>query len=304
VPVLRRPARPGGPHLPASERVPALTSDDLDEDQALDVLSRGGLEIRGRLVDASNATLYATVTLDGVEAACVYKPIAGERPLWDFPTHTLARREVAAYVLSAALGWRVVPPTVLRDGPFGVGSVQWWIGSRETDEDGDPLVAEPGAGLVDIVEAGRVPPGWLHVLRAQGYDGSPVSLVHADDPALRRMAAFDVVANNADRKGGHILRDPGGGVRGVDHGLTFNLEEKLRTVLWGWAGRRLPAELAEDLRRLCTDLGAGTTLHDELSALLTAAEIERTGTRVSRLLDSGRFPRPGASRHPIPWPAF
>jgi uncharacterized repeat protein (TIGR03843 family) len=236
--------------------------------------------------------------------ACVYKPVAGERPLWDFPTHTLAHREVAAHVLSAALAWHVVPPTVLRDGPFGPGSVQRWIGGRETDEDGDPLVAEPGAGLVDIVEAGQVPPGWLHVLRAQGYDGSPVSLVHADDPDLQRMAVFDVVANNADRKGGHILRDPAGGVRGVDHGLTFNLDEKLRTVLWGWAGRRLPGELQEDLRRLCSDLGPGNGLHDELTRLLTVAEVERTGVRVSRLLDSGRFPRPGASRHPIPWPAF
>ena len=270
----------------------------------LDLLSRGDLEVRGRLVDASNATLYAVVALDGVEVPCVYKPVAGERPLWDFPTGTLAHREVAAYVLSAALGWDVVPPTVLRDGPFGPGSVQWWIGPAQPDPGGDPVAPEPGAGLVDIVPPEEVPPGWLHVLRAESYEGSTVSLVHADDPALRRMAVFDVVANNADRKGGHILRDRADRLRGVDHGLTFNIEEKLRTVLWGWAGRRLPEEILGALRPLCADLTAEGEIHRELGRLLTPAEIERTRVRAARLLESGRHPRPGASRHPIPWPAF
>ena len=268
------------------------------------MLSRGTLEVRGRLVDASNATLYAAVALDGVEAACVYKPVAGERPLWDFPGGTLARREVASYVLSAGLGWDVVPPTVLRDGPFGEGSVQWWIGTGAADEDGDPVVPEPGGGVVDIVPPDRVPPGWLHVLRAQSYEGASVSLVHADDPQLQRMAVFDAVANNADRKGGHILRDPDGALRGVDHGLTFNIEEKLRTVLWGWAGRRLPPQIVDALRPLCADLTGEGAVHDELRRLLSPAEIARTAARVARLLDSGRFPRAGASRHPIPWPAF
>jgi len=245
------------------------------------------------------------VTLDGVEAPCVYKPVAGERPLWDFPSHTLARREAASYVLSAALGWDVVPPTVLReDGPFGPGSVQWWVGTGEVDEDGDPLVPEPGAGVVDILPPPAVPDGWLHVLRSQNYEGSTVSLVHADDPALRRMAVFDVVANNADRKGGHILRDRSGGLRGVDHGLTFNLEEKLRTVLWGWAGKRLPGDVVEVLRGLCTDLSRQGEVHEELSRLLSRAEVSRTAARVNRLVESGRHPRPGASRHPIPWPPF
>jgi uncharacterized repeat protein (TIGR03843 family) len=275
-----------------------------DPASALDLLSRGDLEVRGRLVDASNATLYAAVTLDGAEAACVYKPVAGERPLWDFPARTLACREVAAFVLSAGLGWDVVPPTVLRDGPFGPGSVQWWIGPGGTDATGDPLVPEPGAGLVDIVAPGGEPPGWLHVLRAQSYEGSAVSLVHADDPALRRMAVFDAVANNADRKGGHVLRDPAGVVRGVDHGLTFNIEEKLRTVLWGWAGQRLTAEATGALGALAGDLATGGPVHRQLSALLTPAEVERTTGRVERLLRAGRHPRPGAGRHPIPWPAF
>jgi uncharacterized repeat protein (TIGR03843 family) len=255
------------------------------------------------LVDASNATLYATVALDGVQVGCVYKPAAGERPLWDFPTGTLAHREVAAFALSEALGWDVVPPTVMRDGPFGPGSVQQWIGSGR-GADGEPELAEPGAGLVDIVPSGHVPAGWLQVLRAQNYEGEAVSLVHADDAALRRMAVFDVIANNADRKGGHILRDAAGGVRGVDHGLTFNLDEKLRTVLWGWAGRRLPPEMVESLRGLCAELADAGHAREELRRWLTGAEVDRTARRAARLLESGRHPRPGASRHPIPWPAF
>jgi uncharacterized repeat protein (TIGR03843 family) len=284
--------------------VPADGDGRPDPGDALDLLSRGALEVRGRLVDASNATLFAVVELDGVQARCVYKPVAGERPLWDFPNRTLARREVAAYVLSAATGWDVVPPTVLRDGPYGTGSVQWWVGPVEVDADGDPVVAEPGAGLVDIVSPAQVPPGWLHVLRAQSYEGSPVSLVHADDPALRRMAVFDVIANNADRKGGHLLRDLDGSLRGVDHGLTFNVEDKLRTVLWGWAGQRLPGEVVEALRPLAADLDAEGRLYRQLRRLLSEAEVQRTRVRMAKLLDSGRHPRPGASRHPIPWPAF
>jgi uncharacterized repeat protein (TIGR03843 family) len=277
----------------------------LDPEDVVDVLSRGALDVRGRLVDASNATLYAAAVLEGVEVRCVYKPVAGERPLWDFPSRTLARREVAAYVLSAASGWDVVPPTIFRDeGPFGPGSVQCWVGEAEVDADGDPVALDPGAGLVDIVAPEKVPPGWLQVLRAQSYEGSPVSLVHADDPALRRMAVFDVVANNADRKGGHVLRDAVGRVFGVDHGLTFNVEDKLRTVLWGWAGTRLPDDLLETLTTVTRDLEDGGTLHDDLRRLLSPAEVDRTAYRARRLLEARRLPRPGGSRHPIPWPAF
>ena len=284
--------------------VPAEGS-SLDPQDVLDVLSRGELEVRGRLVDASNATLYSAATLDGVEVRCVYKPVAGERPLWDFPSRTLARREVAAYVLSAATGWDVVPPTVFRaEGPFGPGSVQRWVGEAELDADGDPVAVDQGAGLVDIVAPQDVPPGWLQVLRAESYEGSPVSLVHADHPALRRMSVFDVVANNADRKGGHVLRDAVGGVFGVDHGLTFNIEDKLRTVLWGWAGTRLPDDVLEVLGAITTDLEGGGTLHDDLLGLITVAEVNRTAVRARRLLEARRHPRPGGSRHPIPWPAF
>ena len=171
-----------------------------DRRTSLEVLARGTLDGRGparRRV--SNATLLALATLDGVEVTCVYKPIAGERPLWDFPDGTLGLREVAAYEVSAALGWDVVPPTVWReDGPFGQGMAQAWI-------------TPPDGGEMDPAAAGRrrrpgkTPPGWLEVLDAHGAGGDPVTLVHADDPDLRRMCVFDALVNNADRKGGHVL---------------------------------------------------------------------------------------------------
>ena len=285
----------------------------LDDADALEVLARGELEVRARLVDASNATLLAQVSLEGVEALCVYKPTAGERPLWDFPNRTLAKREVATYVLSAATGWGIVPPTTLRaDGPFGPGSVQWWIHGDPAEEPDDeesglPLAA-PGAGLVDVVPPGRQPKGWLHVVEAMGWDGERVALVHADDPALRRMAVLDAVVNNADRKGGHILRGADGRLRGVDHGLTFNEEDKLRTVLWGWGGQPLPREALEVLARLESDLGSerngGGELRRGLLDLLEPHEVRRTLARVRTLTRTARHPRPGGGRPSIPWPAF
>jgi uncharacterized repeat protein (TIGR03843 family) len=275
-----------------------------DEGAVLDLLSRGELEIRGRLVAASNTTLFASVSLGNQRGNCVYKPVAGERPLWDFPSRTLARREAAAYLLSAATGWAVVPPTVLRDGPLGPGSVQWWVSDGRLDADGDPMVPEPGGGLVDVVPPGRVPTGWRRVLDAEAMDGSPVVLAHADHVVLRRMAIFDVVANNADRKGGHVLRDAAGTVFGVDHGLTFHTDHKLRTVLWGWAGERLPERECEALTELIADLDGDGPLARGLAALLDREEIETTRRRAHRLLSGRRHPRPTAGRPAIPWPAF
>ncbi len=259
-------------------------------------------------------------TLDGVATGCVYKPAAGEKPLWDFPARTLARREVAAYRVSAATGLGVVPPTVLREGPFGLGSVQWWVtgdGGRYGDVAADgplglgglPLSAEPmmgelGAGVVDVVAPNRMPKGWLHVLDAEGRDGRPVVLAHADDPTLRRMALFDAVTNNTDRKGGHILRHAGGAIYGVDHGLTFNVDDKLRTVLWGWAGDRLGAEAREVLDRLVADLTGDSTLRTDLAELLSPSEIARTVRRAAQLLRRGRFPEPPDGWPAIPWPPF
>jgi len=265
--------------------------------------------------------LYSTVTLDGISTGCVYKPVAGEKPLWDFPSRTLARRETAAYELSAATGLRVVPPTVLREGPYGLGSVQWWVTGDTEDSaaepagDGpvglggmrtstEPVMGELGAGVVDVVPPNRVPDGWMPVLEAQDGDGYPVVLAHADHPTLRRMALFDVVTNNTDRKGGHILRHAGGDIYGVDHGLTFNLEDKLRTVLWGWAGARLGEEACGVLDQVITDLTGDSPLRSVLDELLSGREVERTARRAAQLRRRGRFPAPPGGWPAIPWPPF
>ena len=274
----------------------------LGRDDLLEVLENGSLTVEGRLVDASNATLLALAALDGVEVMCVYKPTAGERPLWDFPDATLGLREVAAYEVSAAAGWDVVPPTVWReDGPFGQGMTQAWV----TPPGGGEM--EPGGGLVDVVARGAVPTGWREVVEAHGEGGKPVTLVHADDPTLRRMCVFDSVVNNADRKGGHVLHglvlpDDEPATYGVDHGVTFSEDEKLRTVLWGWAGERLDDELVEDLERLADALDG--TLGDTLGLLLTRREIGRTNQRVARRLREAAFPLPGDGWPSLPWPAF
>ena len=268
----------------------------LDDADVLDVLARGELEIEGRMLDASNATLVAHSTLDGVSLRCVYKPVAGERPLWDFPDETLGHREVAAYELSAASPWGVVPPTAWReDGPFGEGMCQRWV---ETE---DP---ESGAvvSLVDVVPRGAVAEGWRTVLSAQGSDGRPVVLVHADDPALQAMAVFDAVVNNADRKGGHVLVGLDGAVRGVDHGVCFNVDDKLRTVLWGWAGEPLPARLCEELSE--TRASFAGELGARLSAHLSRAELRATARRLDALVSDGVFPVPSEGWPAIPWPAF
>ncbi len=251
------------------------------------------MSVEGRLVDASNATLYCAISADGVEAACVYKPVAGERPLWDFPDGTLAGREVAAYLVSEATGWGIVPPTVLREGPFGPGMCQLWVEAGEPDD------------LVDVVPRGRVPDGWLSVLDALGGGGRPVTLAHRDDERLLRIAVLDAVINNADRKGGHLLPSDGA-VHGVDHGVCFNVEDKLRTVLWGWAGSPIDepelAVLKELLARL--DDGGVKTLGARLQRYITEKEIERTRERVRRLLRERTFPLPAEGWPVIPWPPF
>ncbi|MBI1376126.1 MAG: SCO1664 family protein [Frankiales bacterium] len=274
----------------------------LATDELLEVLSRGDLTVEGRLVDASNATLLGTVRLSGVEVRCVYKPTAGERPLWDFPDRTLGLREVAAYEVSAALGWHLVPPTAWRDdGPFGAGMAQAWVSGPDGEE--VPL----GGGLVDVVERGATPAGWREVLDAHGAAGQPVTLVHADDPDLRRMAVLDSILNNADRKGGHVLRgvlQPGAEVAtfGVDHGVTFSEDEKLRTVLWGWAGEPLDAEALDDLERLRDALDGDLAVR--LAELLTRRELTRTRQRVTRRVREAAYPLPGDGWPSLPWPAF
>ncbi len=264
----------------------------LAEADALELLATGDLVVEGRMTAASNATLYASITSGTASAHCIYKPVAGERPLRDFPHGTLSRREVAAYLVSRATGWDVVPPTVWRDdAPFGEGSVQLWVEADDTE-------------LVDVVPVGGVRPGWLPVLQAQDGEGSDVVLVHADDPRLARMAVFDAVIDNADRKGGHVLVDAEGHVWGVDHGLSFNTDDKLRSVLWGWQGAPLPADCRDVLAALATDLRDGEPLAVLLGDLLSAAEIGRTRARVHALAGAARFPRPDRHGPVIPWPPF
>jgi uncharacterized repeat protein (TIGR03843 family) len=286
---------------------------DRSEQAALDLLATGKLEVKGRLVDASNATLYCTINLGGREPktakgarnaknakntkntrnpggpggsrgygpggygaagprgvappdiiACVYKPIAGERPLWDFPAGSLAGREVAAYAVSRAAGWDVVPPTVMRDGPFGPGMCQLWI-------DHDPEV--------DLIALSR----------------------RTDHAGLRDMAVFDAVVNNADRKIGHLLPVTDGHLYGCDHGVCFAEDYKLRTVLWQWRGKTLPRRSLDALRRLNVQLTEGS-LAAELAGLLTAGEISATRGRIETLLEHRVHPYPPTDWPAVPWP--
>ena len=268
------------------------------EGAARDGLCTGDLSIIGRVTTASNLTLVCEIESTGESLRVVYKPVRGERPLWDFPDGTLAGREVASYAVSAALGWTVIPETILRDGPLGPGMVQRWIDTV----DAHPGDVEPDhLDLVDLVPVGAVPEGFREVLRAVDGTGTPVSLVHADDARLRRMAVLDVLLNNADRKGGHALEGVDGGVYGVDHGICLHSEPKLRTVLWGWAGEPVGADLLADIAgftdRLSGAVGAALTEH------ITDTEIEALGARARDLLNDPVLPQPMSSR-PIPWPAF
>jgi uncharacterized repeat protein (TIGR03843 family) len=235
-----------------------------DDAEALLLLREGTIDVEGRMLDASNVTLFGTIRCGEVVGECVYKPVAGERPLWDFPDGTLAGREISAFLVSQATGWRVVPPTVLREGPFGAGMVQLWI-------DGEADVDLP-------------------------------AFVRRDEPALRRMAVFDAVVNNADRKGGHIIPMPDRHVYGVDHGICFSVDPKLRTLLWRWAGKPLPAEAVEVLERLGDELRGD--LGEELHEHLTRREVRATQQRVAELLRTGRHPEPNGEWPALPWPPF
>jgi uncharacterized repeat protein (TIGR03843 family) len=235
-----------------------------DDEAALELLSEGSLKIEGRLVAASNATMYCTVRRRGQTAACVYKPVAGERPLWDFPLGTLAGREVAAYKVSQAAGWNLVPPTVMRDGPFGPGMCQLWI-----DADAN----------TDLVALAR----------------------SRDQPKLRDMAVFDAVVNNADRKIGHLLPVADGRLYGCDHGVCFGEEYKLRTVLWQWRGQKLPGRALTALGRLTDELDGGA-LATALDELLSPDEVAATRSRVELLIEHRVHPYPPENWPAVPWP--
>jgi hypothetical protein len=244
----------------------------LDRAATIEVLRDGDIEVVGRILGSSNNAMFVRVTLpcpDPGEPArvleAIHKPTAGERPLDDFPDGTLTRREVAAYLVSEATEWGIVPPTLMRDGPFGEGMIQAYI-------EPDPSV--------DVVD-------WIN----------------DDEPRLRRMAVFDAAVNNTDRKGGHNLPVDGGRhVYGVDHGVCVSVTPKLRTVLWAWRGEPLLPDEVDGLGRirdaLDGDLGA------DLRSLLSRAEIRATSRRVDALLDRRRFPLPSPSWPAIPWPPY
>ena len=225
---------------------------------ALTLLTQGDIELKGRMPWSSNATFLVTLCQEGSTSDAIYKPRRGERPLWDFPGG-LYRREVAAFVLSEALGWGLVPETVLRhDAPFGEGSLQRFV---------DADFAEHYFTLVEVEE---------HV------------------PQLHRMAVFDLLANNADRKSGHCLLTEDGRIWGIDHGLCFHEQPKLRTVIWEFAGHAISDLLRDDAGRLAADPPPfdGLLSRGEVDALLRRADV------VSRLR---RFPNPAGDR-PYPWP--
>ncbi len=235
-----------------------------DDEAALELLTEGNLKIEGRLVAASNATMYCTVRRRGQTAACVYKPVAGERPLWDFPLGTLAGREVAAYAVSQAASWHLVPPTVMRDGPFGPGMCQLWID------------ADASTDLVALARS-------------------------RDQPKLRDMAVFDAVVNNADRKIGHLLPVADGRLYGCDHGVCFGEEYKLRTVLWQWRGQKLPGRALTALGKLKAELDGGA-LATTLEELVSPEEVAATLARIDLLIEHRVHPYPPENWPAVPWP--
>ena len=255
------------------------------DDDRMPVLS-GEVELVARIPAASNETFLASIG----DVPVVYKPREGEKPLWDFPNGDLADREFAAYLVSECLGWNLVPPTWIGDGPLGEGMLQLW---QQVDT---------AQSAVDVVPSAGVPRGWRRVFDGADEDGGPIALVHEDSPALRRMAVFDAIVNNADRKGGHVLAMPDGHRFGVDHGLTFHAEPKLRTVLWGWVREPLTAEETDGIARVLASLRH--ELGRELATLLSVAELEAFADRCHRMLDTGRFPAPSGSMPATPWPLF
>jgi uncharacterized repeat protein (TIGR03843 family) len=227
-------------------------------------LATGEIEVLGALPESSNAALLVRCVATDDTVLAVYKPMRGEAPLWDFPDGTLHRREVAAFEVARALGWPRVPPTVLRDGPFGPGSVQRFI------------TFDPAEHFFTL------------------------EVEHAD--TFRRIAMFDLAVNNADRKGGHCLLDEDGEIWVIDHGVCFAVEPKLRTVIWTFVDEPLPADAVDDLRRVHDGLVRGGQIASTLGALLAPDEVDATADRIDRLLADGRFPEPEPGVRPFPWP--
>jgi uncharacterized repeat protein (TIGR03843 family) len=236
----------------------------IEPDTVLRLLSRGPMTIIGQILASSNYAFLARVEHDDLEALAVYKPRRGEIPLWDFPSGTLCMREVAAYLLSRALGWPSIPPTVLRDGAYGPGMLQLFIDCDEQEH-------------------------YFTFRDERAQDLIPV-------------AVFDILTNNADRKGGHLLLDGSGAIWAIDHALTFHPEPKLRTVIWDFAGEPIPPQFLDDVAELAMQLAPGTAFREMLAKLLAEDELDALSRRARATVASGRFPKPDPNRRQIPWP--
>lgn len=252
---MDEPQQPDDPKSKAS----ALTFE-----RVLEVLEKGEVcAEHGAIRWSSNYTFLISVIYEGTELMAIYKPQQGERPLWDFPDGTLAYRERASFITSTELGWKLIPPTVLRNGPRGLGSIQFYV-------DHDP---------------------------EHNYFSFDISL----QAQLLNLSLFDVLVNNADRKGGHCIIDDQGRLWGIDHGLTFNVAHKLRTVIWDFADQSIPDSLINDVARLCEKLDTPNPFHEQLNTLLSDSEIKAFQRRTQRLLKTGKFPTPGPGPN-YPWP--
>lgn len=245
-------------------QIPPAHRLNLPKDQIMAILSDGPMDLEGLLPWSSNYTFLVRLGTEPLQLLGVYKPCRGERPLWDFPHGSLCKREYAAYLVSEALEWELVPPTVLRDGVHGPGSVQLFI---DCDQE-------------------------------QHY----FTLKDDHQGEFKRVALFDALLNNTDRKGGHCLIDRNGKIWAIDHGVTFHCEPKLRTVIWDYAGQRIPKELLDDLKKFQARLCGGELIAQQLRELLAPAEIEALMDRLNELIVSKRFPEPGSDWYTVPWP--
>ena len=237
----------------------------VDKAWVLQALQKGEFDLQGQFLSGSNYTFLGNLNYEGQTLQIVYKPVRGEQPLWDFPRGSLARREVCAFLISEALGWDLVPPTILRkNAPLGTGSVQQYIEHNPDD----------------------------HYFNYEDKDRQ----------RLRPVVLFDLILNNADRKGGHILRDENDHLWLIDHGLCFHSEDKLRTVIWDFSEEPIPEDLLKDLQRLEDDLCEGQSLYTALQPFLRTSEILAMRIRIQKLRESGEFPTPPVSRRSYPWP--
>lgn len=256
-------------------------------------LRNAPLEIVGYLVDSSNGAFVASVSDAGHQHQVVYKPLSGERPLWDFPNASLGRREVAAYQLAKFLGWHQVPVTVWRDdGPAGPGMCQLWVDGDEPDD------------FISLFTPDDVPSDWIAILAGSDAAGEPVALAHSSAECLQRLTIFDYLANNADRKAGHIIAHglpTAREISAIDHGLTFHQEPKLRTVLWGFSGQPLPTAIRADLSDF---LGEFPAFAQSVAEYLEPELIEAVRTRARIVAQQGTFPIPEGPGPAVPWPIF